>query len=373
MTPGPVPIHPRVYRAMSKTVYHHRTPQFKAFLAETLLLLRKVMQTKNEIILITGSGTSAMEAAIANCVSPGDEVLNILGGKFAERWALITKAFGGVSVELPVEWGTSVDLDGLERVLDERPSIKYITMLHNETSTGVLHPAEDIGKIAKKHDKILIVDGITSVGGDYVYPDKWGFDLLVTGSQKCLGCPPGLSMVMVSDGAWEIMGKSTMPTFYVNLPAYRKRLAERRDLPYTPAVSLVYALHESLLMILEEGYENRVKRHRLMGEAMRAGFEAMGLELLADKRYYSNTLTAVKYPRGVDDRFRQVMREYGVLVAGGQSHLRGKIFRVAHMNLCGQREVLTALSVSELALKKLGYKVELGVGVKAAQKVFLKE
>jgi len=332
------------------------------------------MQTKNDVFIFTGSGTSAMDAAIANCVSPGDKVLNLLGGKFSERWAEITETFGAKSVPLNVEWGKAVKPEMVSDALEKEPDIKFVTLCHNETSTAVLNPVQEIAKITSEHGKMLIVDGITSVGGDYVYPDKWGIDILVTGSQKCLGCPPGLGMIMVGPKAWDIINKrEKIPSYYVNLPAYKKSFEKSLETPNTPAISLMYGLREALKMILEEGYEIRVKRHRLMAEATRRGMEALGLQLLAEKGYESNTITALKYPEGVDDgAFRKGMQKHGTLVAGGQNHLRGKIFRVAHMNIIAEREILLVLAVTGLVLKELGLKCESGAGVSAAQEVFLK-
>jgi len=374
MTPGPVPFHPRVYRAMSRVVFHHRTPEFRKTFVECVSMMKEVMQTKNDVFIFTGSGTSAMDAAIANCVSPGDKVLNLLGGKFSERWAEITETFGAKSIQLEVEWGKAVKPEMVSNALKKEPDIKFVTVCHNETSTAVLNPVQEIAKITNEYGKILIVDGITSVGGDYVYPDKWGIDILVTGSQKCLGCPPGLGMIMVGPKAWDIINKrEKIPSYYVNLPAYKKAFEKSSETPNTSAISLIYGLHESLKMILEEGYENRVRRHRLMAEATRRGMEALGLQLLAEKGYESNTITALKYPEGVDDgAFRRGMQKHGTLVAGGQDHLRGKIFRVAHMNIIAEREILLVLAVTGLVLRELGFKCESGVGVSAAQEVFLK-
>jgi len=374
MTPGPVPFHPRVYRAMSRVVFHHRTPEYRKTFVECVSMMNEVMQTKNDVFIFTGSGTSAMDAAIANCVSPGDKVLNLLGGKFSERWAEITETFGAKSIPLEVEWGKAVKPEMVSDALEKEPDIKFVTLCHNETSTAVLNPVQEIAKITSEHGKMLIVDGITSVGGDYVYPDKWGIDILVTGSQKCLGCPPGLGMIMVGPRAWNIINKrEKIPSYYVNLPAYKKAFEKSSETPNTSAISLIYGLHEALKMILEEGYENRVRRHRLMAEALRRGMEALGLQLLAEKGYESNTITALKYPEGVDDgAFRKGMQKHGTLVAGGQNHLRGKIFRVAHMNIIAEREILLVLAVTGLVLREIGFECESGAGVSAAQEVFLK-
>jgi aspartate aminotransferase-like enzyme len=299
-------------------------------------------------------------------------VLNIMGGKFAERWNELTDTFGGKSIKLDVEWGKAVNPDDVITALEAHPTIKFITLTHNETSTGVLHPAEELGKIAKAYDKLLIVDGITSVGGDYCEPDKWGFDILVTGSQKCLGLPPGLGIISVSQRAWEIIEKRTgLPSYYCNLKKYSESY-KKGEIPYTPVVPLFYAAKESFQMILEEGYENRVKRHRLCAKATREGMKQIGFELFADELHASNTVTAIKYLDGMDDStFRNTLLKHKVMVAGGQGKIKGKIFRVAHMNLCAEREVLLTLALTELTLKELGFNVELGAGVSAAQKAFL--
>ena len=374
MTPGPVPFHPRVYQAMSRVVFHHRTPEYRKTFSECVSMMKKVMQTENDVFIFTGSGTSAMDAAIANCVSPKDKVLNLINGKFSERWAEITETFGGKSIPLEVEWGKAIKPEMVSNAIDKEPDVRFVTMCHNETSTAVLNPLQEIAKITNEQGKILMVDGVTSVGGDYVYPDKWGIDILVTGSQKCLGCPPGLGMIMVGPRAWEVINKrEKIPSYYVNLPSYKKSFEKSSDTPYTSAISLIYGLHEALKMILEEGYENRVKRHRLVAKALRNGMEALDLQLLAEKGYESNTITATKYPDGVDDgAFRKAMQKHGILVAGGQARLKGKIFRVAHMNIIAEREILLVLAMTGLILRELGFKCESGAGVSAAQEIFLK-
>jgi aspartate aminotransferase-like enzyme len=374
MTPGPVPLHPRVYQAMSRVVFHHRTPEYRKTFGECVSMMKEVMRTKNDVFIISGSGTAAMEAAVANCVSPGDKVLTLINGKFSERWAELTEIFGGKPIPLEVEWGKAIKPKLVSEALDQEPDIKFVAICHNETSTAVLNPLQKIAKITKEQDKILIVDGITSVGGDYVYPDRWGVDILITGSQKCLGGSPGLGMIMVGPRAWEIICKrKNTPAYYLSLLAYKKSFEKSSEPPYTSAISLIYGLHEALRMILEEGYENRVKRHRLMAKALRGGIEAFGLRLLAEKGYESNTITAARYPEGIDDGvFRKAMQKHGILVAGGQSHLKGKIFRVAHMNIIAEREILLVLAMTSLVLRELGFKDDCGTGVTAAQEIFLK-
>jgi aspartate aminotransferase-like enzyme len=372
MIPGPVEIHPKVYQAMNRLLYGHRTNEFREILKESIEMLKEICRTQNDMFIFSGSGTSAMDSAIANLVSKGDEVLNIMGGKFAERWIEITQTYGGKSIPVDVEWGNAINLDDMKAVLDANPNIKFITFTHNETSTGVLQPGEEIAKIAQEYDKILIVDAITSVGGDYCETDKWGFDVLVTGSQKCLGLPPGLGMIAVNQKAWDVIeSRSYIPSYYLNLKKHRVGY-KKYDTPYTPALPLFYAAHKGFQMILEEGYDNRVKRHRLCGRAMREGMKAIGFELFADPQYASNTVTAVKYMDGLDDaEFKKTMLKHKVLIAGGQGKVKGKIFRAAHMNLCTDREVLLMLEMTELVLKELGFDIELGSGVSAAEKVFL--
>ncbi len=371
--PGPVPIAPSVYRAMIKPVIGHRTPQFRELNKQVHEMLKEIMCTKNDVFVLAGSGTLAMQAGISNLVAPDDEVLNLVNGKFSNRFAEITEAFGGKSIVHNVEYGKAIKPPEVEKALEENPNIKFVTMTLNETSTAILNPVWDIGKITREQGKILIVDGITAVGGDYVYADEWNIDVLITGSQKCLGIPPGLSAIMVAPTAWEVINnRETIYEYYANLKKYKKSYEKGGDTPFTPAVTLVQGLHESLRLILEEGIENRVKRHRLITKAVREGYKAMGLELLAEEEYASNTITAIKYPENIEDKeFRSKMEEKGILVAGGQDHLKGKIFRIASLNLCTQREVLTILATSEIVLKELGYNLKLGSGTTAAQKVFL--
>lgn len=373
MTPGPCEFHPRVYRAMSRKEYHHRTSEYRGFFSGCVSMLKDVMQTKNDIFIIAGSGTAAMDAAVANCVAPGDKVLNIINGKFSKRLMEITETYGGETIPVKAQWGMANKADEVAEALENNPDVKFVTMCHNSTSTGVLNPAKEIGDVVKKYDKILIADCVTSVGGDYVFPDKWNLDIVVTGSQKCLGCPPGLGMVIVSPRAWQVIeGKSRVPTYYLDLKAYKQKFEKDSDTPYTSSIPLVYALHEALTLIREEGCENRFKRHRLMAEAFRRGVRTIDLELLAEKGYESNTVTAVKYPKDINDAsFRRTVRSHGVLIAGGQEQLKGRVFRVAHMNMTGAREILLTMAVLEMSLSEGGFRFEKGAGVKAVETYLL--
>jgi len=375
MIPGPVNTHPKIYAAMSRPLIGHRTPEFKELYNETLNLFKKLIDTKNDVFIFTGSSTSAMDSAIANLVQPGDKVLNIIQGKFSERWYDITKAYGGNSIVLNIEWGRALREEPLIEILDKNKDIKFITICHNETSTGILNPAEKIGKIAREYDKILIVDGVTSVGGDYVYPDKWNFDILVTGSQKCLGIPPGLGFIMVGSRAWEIINnRTTIPSYYVNLPLYKQWFEERGDTPFTPSVPLIAAQNISLKMMFEEGFDNRVKRHQRMAKATREGAKALGLELFAEEEFASNTVTAIKTPPKLKSKeIIEKMKELGILIAGGQGKIKNKIFRIAHMNIVQEKDILITFSALELSLRKLGFSFPQGSGVSAVEQVFEKD
>lgn len=376
MIPGPVPIHPRVYRAMSRVLYGHRTKEFQRHYQETVALLKRLLHSEQDVLIFAGSGTAAMEAAIANIIEPGAKVLNVINGKFSERWSELTTAFGGESVVQEIKYGKAVEPQTIALALEEDEDIRFVTICHNETSTGVLNPAAEIGRVVRDYNRLLIVDGITSVGGDYVYPDKWNFDMLVTGSQKCLGVPPGLGVLWLGPRAWEKINSRTHPnpTYYLDVVKAKKRFDGFGDSPFTAAISLLYGLHESLSIMFEEGYEQRVERHRRLGRMTRAGYKGMGLELLADPAHFSNTVTAVKYPEGITDKeFRTLMTRLGILVAGGQGPVKGKIFRTNHMNICTERDVLMTMAVVETALKKLGLDLTLGSGVAAAQDQLLKE
>ncbi|MEE9474444.1 MAG: alanine--glyoxylate aminotransferase family protein, partial [Candidatus Hydrothermarchaeaceae archaeon] len=310
-----------------------------------------------------------MDAAVASTIQEGDEFVCIGGGKCGERFSDIVKRYGGIVREVPVQWGRTFDTDEVEKVVSES-SAKAITLTHNETSTGVLHDAGAVGKIAKKYDSLFILDAITSLGGDYVKTDEWEVDLCIGGSQKCLGAPPGLSMVAVSDRAWNVIENNDTKNYYLNLASYRKSL-KKNTTPFTPSVNLIYGLSKALKEIIEEGLDNRVKRHQTLAKATREAAGAMNLELFADQNAASNTVTSIKIPDGMtDDDIRgEMKRKFNILMAGGQERLKGKIFRIGHMGNVGYLELISVLSALELVLQKGGHDLQLGNGVKAAQEV----
>ncbi len=372
MIPGPVMLHPRVLQAMSKQMINHRDKAFSAMYDECRETLQYVLNSKNDTYVLTGSGSCAMEAAISNLVK-GDRVVSIVNGKFGERFRDIAGRYGTVE-SLEFEWGTPVDLGKVEDALAK--GAKVVAMVHNETSAGVKNPAEEMGKLARKYNAIFVMDCITSAGGDVVEADKWGVDIAVTGAQKCLGAPSGLSSVTVSKKAWDSMIKN--PPYYMDLKKYKKSAeAERSETPYTPSITLFYGMTEAMRIIREETIEKRVARHRKGAEAIRAAAKALGMELypVTDQHtVLSNTVTAIKLPAGVGDKdLRGPMKaDYGVAIAGGQDRLKDKIFRIPSMNAFTEADLTRAFDALEATLIKVDAldKSKKGEGVGALRKVF---
>ena len=374
MLPGPTTVDPRVLAAMSKAVVNHRGAKYGEILTETTELMSKVFQTPNKSYLLTGSGTAAMETAVANTVAPGEKMLNVVGGKFGERFMKIAKTHGIDAQELAVEWGTAVTPKQIEEVLDANEDIKAITVVHNETSTGVAAPIEEIGKVMKNYDALYIVDTVSSLGGDYVDVEKFGIDVCVTGSQKCLAAPPGMAAITLSDDAWKAVDKVETNTFYLDLKAARKSGDKNPpETPYTPSVSLTYAMNEALKIVMEEGIENRVARHHKAAKASVAAVKALGLELFADEAVSSATVTAVKMPEGITDAdFRGTTRDkYGVELAGGQDHLKGNVFRIGHMGCISYKELVQTFAAIGMTLKGLGAIEDAGAGVASITESYL--
>lgn len=366
MLPGPTTVHPRVLNAMSQAVVNHRSAKYGEILTETSELMADVFQTKNQAYLLTGSGTAAMEAAVSNVLNPGEKVLNVVGGKFGERFMKIAKAHGIDAKELAVEWGTAVTPEAVKEALDADEDIEAVTVVHNETSTGVAAPIEAIGKVMKDYDALYIVDTVSSLGGDEVKVDDFGIDVCVTGSQKCLAAPPGMAAITLSDDAWSKVENVTPNGFYLDMKAYKKSGDKNPpETPYTPSVSLTYAMNEALKMIKEEGLDNRVARHHKAAQASVNAVKALGLELFADPEVSSATVTAVKMPEGItDSEFRGTTRDkYGVELAGGQDHLKGNIFRIGHMGNISYKELLQTFGAIGMTLKEFGIIDEPGAGV----------
>ncbi|HQD27021.1 MULTISPECIES: alanine--glyoxylate aminotransferase family protein [Methanoculleus] len=368
MIPGPVPIPQRVRAAMTRQAINHRGPEFGAAYADTVRVLKTLFGTESDLYIISGSGSAGMEAAVAN-FGRDKRIVSLVNGKFGERFAKIGARYGTVTA-LESEWGTPLDLAALEQELEAGAEI--VTMVHNETSAGIKNPAPEVGKLARKYDALFVMDGITSIGGDEVLMDKWGVDVAVVGSQKCLAAPAGLAAIAIGERAWDrICDKRP---FYLDLAAYKKSGSSTpMETPYTPAVPLFLALHEACKMIEEEGIAARIARHRRMAESVRAAAKAWGVELfpkIDEHHAYSNTATAMRIPDGVTDKdLRGTVKKFGIEIAGGQDHLKGKIFRIGTMGSVGAQEILATLAAVQFALRKSGFAA--GDGLEAAAEVLL--
>ena len=367
LTPGPTPIPPRVLETMARPIIHHRTPEFQKIIQEVEEDLKYVYQTKNEVLIFAASGTGAMEGTVVNLLSPGDKALVVRGGKFGERFGEICQAYGIEFIALDVEWGKTVDPKKIDDILKKEKKIKAVYVTLCETSTGVAADVEAIGRVLKNYEAALVVDAISGLAAVPIKTDEWGADVVVSGSQKGLMIPPGLAFVSVSPKAWQIIEKSTLPKYYFNFKAYKKALA-KTDTPFTPAVNLMIALRESLKIIKEEGLDVIFERHKKLAFAVRSAVKAMGLELFSPDAY-SDGVTAVKVPQGVDgEKLVKTMRDkYGVGIAGGQDELKGKIFRIATMGYITASDLVVCIATIETVLNEMGYKFQLGSGVRALE------
>jgi aspartate aminotransferase-like enzyme len=369
--PGPTPVPPRVQHAMNRPMIGHRSAECSRLVRQCSQRLQPVFGTRENVLIITGSGTSALEAAVSNTVAPGEEVVVAVTGAFGDRFAKIAGRFGAQVHRLDIPWGEACSPDALKSFLASRPRVKAVFLTHCETSTGVLNPVQDLATIVKEHtDALVIVDGVSSVGGVACEMDAWGIDIFVTGSQKALMLPPGLAFVAVSPRAWEVIRQTEGPRFYLDLQTYHEDL-ERETTPFTPGIAHLFGLEAVLDMIEEEGLENIFARHRLMMEMTRAGVRALGLPLLTEDAVASPTVTAVRGTENIDaSALQKELRRIGAVVASGQQHLKGKIFRIGHMGYCDPLDVLTLLSALETALHRLGGTVRWGAAVGAAEEVW---
>ncbi len=372
-SPGPTMLPPEVLLKMAEPIMHHREPEFERMLAEIREGLKYLFQTKNEVLIFTSSGTGAMEGAVSNILSRGDKALVIRGGKFGERWGEICKAYGADFTSIDVEWGQAVDPKQIHKALESDPSTRAVFTQASETSTGVRHPIREIAEIVRKRENtVLVVDAITGIGVFNLPMDEWGIDVLISGSQKALMLPPGLAFAALSDKAWKFVEKSDLPKFYFN---FKKELksAQKNQNSFTPAISLLVGLRESLNLIRKESLERVFQRHQKLADATRAAVAALGLELYAPHSP-SNALTAVKVPEGIQGgKLKNLFFEkFGITVAGGQDQAKGKIIRIAHLGYYERLDMVMVISALEMLLKEMGYQFELGAGVKAAEEILMK-
>jgi aspartate aminotransferase-like enzyme len=372
LTPGPTPLPPEVCEAMARPIIHHRTPQFQAILKEATEGLKFIFQTKNDVFILASSGTGAMEAAVANLLSPGDTALTVQGGKFGERWTELCQAYGVNAEVIDVEWGKAVTCDQIQQKLKVNPEIKAVFVTLCETSTGAVTDIEAIGKALKDSPAVLVVDAISGLGAIDLKTDAWFVDVVCSGSQKGLMLPPGLGFISVSPKAWKLIEASRLPKYYFSLKAAKKAW-DSTDTPFTPAITLIIALNEALKKMRGDGLENIFLRHQKMAQAVRSAMKALGLELFAPTAA-SDVVTAVKVPQGIDgEKLVKTMRDsFGVTIAGGQAELKGKVFRIAHMGFIEEFDIIVGISCLEKVLAQMGYKFNLGAGIKAAEEIFLK-
>jgi aspartate aminotransferase-like enzyme len=375
MIPGPTPVPENVLLALAKHPIGHRSGEFSQIMAEVTANLKWLHQTENDVLMLTVSGTGAMEAGIINFFSPGDRVLVVHNGKFGERWAEVAKAFALDVVEVTAAWGQPIDPSAVKAALDADTgkAIKGVVVTHSETSTGVINDLETIAKHIKAHGALSIIDAVTSLGASNVPIDAWSLDVVCSGSQKGFMIPPGLGFVTVSPKAWEAYKVAKLPRYYMDLGKYSKGAAKNTT-PFTPPVNLIFALQAALTMMKAEGLENIFARHLRHMHATRAAITAMGLALYAPEGHGSPAITAVA-PTTVDaEQIRSVMKKkFDIVLAGGQDDLKGKIFRIGHLGFVCDRDILTALAALEATISELGHSgFTPGAGVAAAAKVLMK-
>jgi len=371
-TPGPTPVPERVLLAMAQPIIHHRHPEFRELMERVQRDLQYVFQTSGPVLTLASSGTGAMEAMFVSLFSPGDTVIAVNQGKFGERWVAMPRVFGLHAVEIAVPWGKAVTGEEMRRALEAHPGVKGVILTHSETSTGSATDIEEIARIVRSESGALVcVDGITAIGAHEFHFDAWGIDACVTGSQKGLMLPPGLSFVALSPRAVEATKRSTMPKFYFDLGKALASLATF-DTPWTPAVSLCVGLAEALSMIRAEGIENVWARHRKLALALRAGIAALGLRLFSESPSYA--VTPVWLPPGIEWKAlnRALKVGNGITVAGGQGEFAGKIFRISHLGYYDGLDMVTVVAALERALESLGLGGVAGKGVSAVQREFLR-
>lgn len=367
--PGPVTVPPQVLQALSRPIIHHRAADFDPLFKNCNEGLQYAFQTKSPIVTFASSGTGALEAAVIGTASAGDHVISIEGGKFGERWGDIAKVWGFDVERLEVEWGTDLAPERLADALKKRPDTKAVYVTLCETSTATLFDVKALAEITRSTETVLIVDGVSGLGCDELRTDEWGVDMVGTGSQKALMLPPGLGFLSVNEKARKALEASKSPKFYFNVLKALKEL-EKNTTPFTPAVSLLFGLEAALELIKSEGLENVWKRHARLAEATRRAMRAINLEVYSQKP--ANTVTALKVPDGIEGgKITKGLRErHGVTIAGGQGHLKGKIFRIATLGYYNELDTLSIIEAVEDVLHTLGHKFDRGAGLTAAAQYF---
>jgi len=372
--PGPTPLPERVVRAMSRPMVDHRGSEFAAVLGEITEGAKRVFKTSADLLLLTASGSGGLESAVANLVSPGDEVVAVIVGNFGERFAAIAEAYGCNLVKLEYEWGQPASPEDLRATLKAHPDARVVLITHNETSTSLTNPLRELAAVVREADRVCVVDGVSSISSIPIETDAWGVDVAVSGSQKGWMAPPGLALVAVGERAWEQQARATAPRFYFDWKAAKEFLAKGAT-PFTPAVSVFYAMQEGIRMLEEEGLENVYSRHRRLADATAAGLQALGFRLFAAEGFRSATVTGATPPEGLDvSAFRKLLNQkYGVVIAGGQGKMTGKMIRVGHLGAVSEGDVVQVLWAIEQALEDLDIAPAEGKGLAAAGVVLSRE
>lgn len=377
MLPGPTPIPEQARQAGAEKIVGHRELECEELVEEVVEGLKYVFQTEEDVLILTCSGTGGLEASIANTLSAGDKVLSLCTGAFGERYATIAERYGVDVERMNFTWGEAVDVDRVKKRLeeDETGEIKAILMTHNETSTGVVNNPEPIGELAEEHNALLLVDAVSSLGGVELKVDDWGVDVAVTSSQKALMTPPGLCLVSVSKKALEAGKEADSPKFYWSFKRAKDRYDRDTQTPSTPAISTLYVLRKVLREIKDEGLKNVFRRHEIVTKAIRKSMRALGLGLLVDDEIASTTVTAVRVPEGIEfNTLCQKLKEnYNVYITGSKGELKGDVFRIGHLGNVSRVDILSTISALEMVLKEEGFNLELGTGLRAAQRVFYEE
>jgi len=370
--PGPTPVPPSVERAIAQPMIGHLGSETSELIQRIKPRLKKIFGTEEDILFIAGSGTAGLETAAVNVANSGDEVLVLVSGSFGERFAQICESLDLTTHRLNFEWGSFIDVEKVKQFMQENNNIKAVFMTQCETSTGIQNPIAEVSEaVHETSDALVVVDGVSCVGGVVTEMDEWGVDVLVTGSQKAMMLPPGLTFIGVSERAWDVIDANESRRFYFDLRKYRDNLAKDTT-PFTPAVSLLFGLDQALNLIEDEGLENVYERHTLMMNMTRAAMRALNIPLLTEDVHAAPTVTAVKPESFSADELRRVVKEnFNLSLAGGQQQLSGKIFRIGHMGYCSPADVLQIISLIEIGLRELGEDITLGQGVQAAQEVYL--
>jgi serine---pyruvate transaminase len=373
MTPGPTPVPPEVLLAQGGPFPYHRGPGYTKLLTDITDGLKAMMKTEGDVVVFASSGTGGLESAVANLFSPGDRVIVPVAGYFGERFAGIARAFGLDVEVIDYEWGTAVRAEDVDAALRRAPA-KAVLVQHSETSTGVVHDIEAIGRVTRDAGALLVVDAISSLGAVPYEGDAWGIDVGVGGSQKALSATPGLAFVSISAKAWEATQNATCPRFYWDWRKYKDAFEKDGDSPFTPALSLLLGMKVALDLYFEEGPEAVLERHRLLSTAVKEGCAAIGLEVATEFPERAWAVTQVAAPDGIDgtELVARCRRDHGVILAPGQGPLKGKVFRIGHLGQYDRLDILRGLAAIEMTLADMGYPVQPGAAVAAAEAVFQK-